>query len=133
MKKNIDLGILISRISLGTLMLLHGSAKLLSGLDFIKGMLAHAGLPSFIAYGVILGEVIAPALILIGFRTRIGAALYAINCIFAILLGHSADLFTINQFGGWTVELLGLYLLGSTALFFTGAGRYSLSSTNNWD
>ena len=133
MKRNIDLGILIIRISLGVLMLLHGSAKLLYGLDFIKGMLAHAGLPSFIAYGVIVGEVIAPVVIIIGFRARIGSALYAINCIFAILLGHSADLFTFNQFGGWTVELLGLYLFGSIALFFTGAGLFSVSSTNNWD
>ena len=64
MKKNIDLGILISRISLGVLMLFHGSAKLLYGLDFIKGILAQAGVPSFIAYGVILGEVVAPILII---------------------------------------------------------------------
>jgi len=133
MKRNIDIGILITRISLGILMLLHGSAKLLNGLDFIKGMLTQAGLPSFIAYGVIFGEVIAPVVILIGFRARIGAAFYAINCISAILLAHSADLFTINQFGGWTIELLGLYLFGSIALFFTGAGRYSVSKTNSWD
>lgn len=128
-----DLGILISRVSLGVLMLLHGSSKLLHGIDHIKEMLVQTGLPSFIAYGVIPGEVIAPFLILIGFRTRVAAAVYATNCIVAILLGHSTELFTINQFGGWTVELLGLYLFGSIALFFTGAGRYSISKTNNWD
>ena len=133
MNKNIDLGILISRISLGVLMLLHGSAKVLYGLDFIKGMLEQAGVPSFIAYGVILGEVVAPILIITGFRSRAAAAIYAANCIVAILLAHSTELFTLNQFGGWTAELLGLYLFGSVALFFTGAGRYSLSDKNNWD
>lgn len=131
MKRNIDTGILIMRISLGILMLLHGSAKLLHGIDHIKGILTQAGLPSFVAYGVIAGEVIAPILILIGFRTRIAAVFYAVNCIFAITLGHSTELFTINQFGGWTVELLGLYLFGSIAIFFTGAGRYSVSDKNN--
>lgn len=60
MKRNIDTGILIMRISLGILMLLHGSAKLLHGIDHIKGILTQAGLPSFVAYGVIAGEVIAP-------------------------------------------------------------------------
>jgi len=114
-------------------MLFHGSAKLLYGLDFIKGILAQAGVPSFIAYGVILGEVVAPILIITGFRTRAAAAIYATNCMVAILLEHSTELLTINQFGGWTVELLGLYLFGSVALFFTGAGHYSVSDKNNWD
>jgi len=26
-----------------------------------------------------------------------------------------------------------LYLLGSVALFFTGAGKYAVSKTNKWD
>lgn len=133
MKRNTDTGILIMRISLGILMLLHGSAKLIHGVDHIEGMLQQAGLPSFVAYGVFAGELLAPVLILIGFRARIAALFYAANCIFAIVLAHSTELFTINQFGGWTVELLGLYLFGSTALFFTGAGHYSVSDKNNWD
>jgi hypothetical protein len=29
------------------------------------------------------------------------------------------DIFTLNEYGGWAVELLGLYLLGAVALFFT--------------
>lgn len=133
MKKNTDLGLLILRISIGALMLLHGIGKLNGGLGFIQGLLSEKGIPSFIAYGVIVGEVLAPLAILVGFRTRIAAAIYAFNCLVAILLVHSGDLFTLNQHGGWGIELLGLYLLGAIALFFTGAGKYAVSKNNKWD
>lgn len=133
MNKNNDLGLLVLRISLGLLMLLHGIAKLMYGVDFIKGMLAGMGLPSFIAYGVIVGEVLAPIALLVGFRARIAAAVYAVNCVVAILMAHSGDLFSLNQFGGWGVELLGLYLFGAVAIFFTGAGKLAVSSSNTWD
>jgi len=133
MKKNIDLGLLIVRISIGLLMLLHGISKLIHGLDFIKGMLSGMGMPGFIAYGVIVGEVLAPLAILAGFKTRIAAAIYAFNCLVAILMVHSQQLFTMNEHGGWSVELLGLYLFGAIALIFTGAGKYALSQSSNWD
>jgi hypothetical protein len=31
--------------------------------------------------------------------------------------GTRQDIFTLNEYGGWAVELLGLYLLGAVALF----------------
>ncbi len=114
-------------------MLLHGIAKLVHGLDFIKGMLGSMGLPSFIAYGVLVGEVLAPIAIIAGFRTRIAAAIFAFNCIVAIAMAHAGQLFSMSEHGGWAVELLGLYLFGAVALFFTGAGKYAISSSNNWD
>ena len=83
MRKNHDLGLLILRITIGVLMLLHGIPKLSAGLDFIKSMLVEKGLPGFIAYGVLIGEILAPIAILIGFRTRIAAAIYALNCVVA--------------------------------------------------
>ncbi len=128
MKRNIDAGLLVLRVSLGALMLLHGIAKLMHGLGFIKGMIGGMGLPDFIAYGVIVGEVIAPIALLIGFKARIAAAVYAFNCLVAIVMAHSQDLFTINEYGGWSVELLGLYLFGAVALVFTGGGKYAIST-----
>jgi len=132
MKKNLDLGLLVLRLSIGLLMLMHGLAKL-SGLGFIKGMLAETGLPAFIAYGVYLGEIVAPILIIIGFRTRLATLVYIVNVLVAIFLVHAGDIFTLNQHGGWGIELLGLYLFGAVALFFTGAGKLSVSSTDQWD
>jgi len=133
MKRNNDIGLLILRLSLGVLMLLHGVSKLIHGLGFIKGMLSEMGLPSFVAYGVLVGEVIAPLALILGFRARIAAAVYALNCLVAISMVHAQSLFTLNDHGGWSVELLGLYLFGAVAVFFTGAGQYAVSNKNTWD
>jgi putative oxidoreductase len=73
MYKNISLGLLIVRIAVGALMLPHGIAKI-GQTAFIEGMLAEKGLPSVMAYGVYLTEIVAPILILIGIRTRLAAA-----------------------------------------------------------
>lgn len=131
-KKNIDLGLLILRISIGLLMLLHGIAKL-KGVSFIEGLLTEKGLPAFIAYGVYVTEIIAPLLLIIGFRTRLSAIVYVAGVLVAIILVHSSDIFTLNQHGGWGIELLGLYLFGAVALIFTGGGKFSLSSKTDWD
>lgn len=132
MKKNTDLGLLILRLALGILMLLHGIGKL-NGLGFIQNVLTEKGLPSFFAYGVWIGELVAPLAILIGFRTRIAAAIFAFNCLTAALLVHANDIFALNQHGGWGVELLGLYFFGALALLFTGGGKYAVSKHNRWD
>ncbi|GAA0892833.1 DoxX family protein [Fulvivirga kasyanovii] len=126
-RKNIDLGLLILRLSLGLLMLLHGIAKLVHGIEFIKSV---AGV---FAYGVYIGEILAPIAIVLGFRTRIASAVYVLNCLVAIVLVHSSEIFKLNEFGGWANELLGLYLFGALTLFFTGAGKYALSKNNLWD
>ncbi len=58
-----DAGKLLLRLAVGGLMLFHGLHKLLDGVDGISGMLAAKGLPGFIAYGVLVGEVVAPCLL----------------------------------------------------------------------
>nr|WP_315239447.1 DoxX family protein [uncultured Flavobacterium sp.] len=133
MRKNNDLGLLILRITIGFLMLLHGFAKFSGGLEFISGMLVEKGLPGFFAYGVLVGEILAPIAILIGFRTRLAALIYAFNCLVAVLMAHSADIFKLGEHGGWALELLGLYFFGALALFFTGGGKLAVSKNNNWD
>lgn len=132
MNKNIDLGLLILRISLGALMLLHGIAKL-KGVSFIEGILDEAGLPTFLAYGVYITEIFAPLFIIVGYRTRLASIVFTLGTLFAIFLVHSGDIFSLNQHGGWEVELLGLYLLGSISLFFSGGGKIAVSSANKWD
>ncbi len=132
LERNTDLGLFILRIAIGILMLLHGIAKL-KGVTFIEGLLIAKGLPAFIAYGVYITEIIAPLLLLIGFRTRLAAMVYLLGVITAILLVHAADIFALNQHGGWGIELLGLYLFGALTLIFTGGGKYALSGSSIWD
>jgi len=131
--KNTDIGLLILRLGLGVLMFFHGASKLMNGAGGIEQMLEGMGLPGFIVYGVYIGEVIAPLFIIFGFDTRIAAAVFAFNMIVAVAMAHSSDLFTLNQAGGWTIELPALYFFGAVALMFTGAGKYALSSKHIWD
>lgn len=133
MNRNVNIGLLIGRIAIGLPMLLYGIGKLIHGIGFIQEVLQSMGLPAFMGYGVYVGEVIAPILILIGFRTRIASAVFTINCITAMLLVQSADIFSLNDNGGWKVELLGIYALVALALFFTGGGRLAVSRDDRWD
>ena len=72
-----DLGRLALRIALGLLILLHGISKLRNGLGPIEEMVVAHGMPSFVAYGVLVGEVVAPLMLLLGFHARIGGLLIA--------------------------------------------------------
>lgn len=133
MHKNSDLGILIVRLMVGVLMLFHGIAKLIHGLSGIQNLLESKGLPAILSYGVYIGEVIVPLLIIIGYRTRLASVVFIVNMLFALLLVHANDVFSLNQTGGWALELIGLYLFGAAALFFTGAGKYAVSKSGKWD
>lgn len=126
MTRTDDLGKLVLRLSLGILILLHGIAKLSSGVGFVEGMLTARGLPGGIAYLVYIGEIIAPALIIIGLFTRPAALIIAVNMIVAIVLVHMKDLAVIGKNGGWALELQGMFLFAALAVSLLGAGRLSL-------
>jgi putative oxidoreductase len=126
-RTNADLGRLLLRITLGVCMLLHGIAKLQGGVDGIAQGLTAMGLPGFIAYGVYLGEIVGPVLLIVGWYSRIGAALIAINMVFAIAIAHSADLFKLGEQGGWALELQGMYLMTAIALALMGPGRFAIN------
>src|SRR3982750_1101189 len=100
-----DVGKLVLRLALGILILFHGLTKLSGGIDFVANVVTAAGLPAFLKYGVYVGEVIAPALLIIGWYSRIGALLIAINMLFALGLVHVNELFARGQTGGWALEL----------------------------
>ena len=126
-RTNSDLGRLLLRITLGVCILFHGIAKLQGGVDGIAQGVTAMGLPGFIAYGAYVGEVVAPVLVIVGWFSRIGAALIAVNMIFAIAIAHSADLFKIGEQGGWALELQGMYLTTAIALALLGPGRFSIN------
>ena len=121
-------GKLVIRLSLGVLMLFHGAAKILhpDSLGFIRSMLEGADLPGALAYGVYVGEVVAPLMIILGIYTRVGGLIVVVNMLFAIWLAHAADLFTLTEHGGWALELQGFYLFSGLALIFLGSGRYAV-------
>lgn len=125
-----DLGKLVIRSALAILILLHGISKLTGGIDGITGMVTNAGMPAAFAYGVYVGEVIAPLLVLIGLWTRAAAVAMAINMVVAIMLVHIPELAQLNKQGGWALELQGMFLFGAIAVALLGAGRYSVGGIN---
>lgn len=122
-----DLGKLILRLTLGVLLLLHGIAKVTRGVPGIEKMVEGIGLPSYFAFGVYLGEVLAPILVLLGFYARLGAALIVVNMLFAIVLAHRADLLVLTKTGGWALELQAFFLFTALALALMGPGRFSIN------
>jgi putative oxidoreductase len=126
--ENADLGKLIIRLTLGGLLLFHGIAKLLNGVGFIEGELASHGLPTFLAYGVFVGELIAPLMVVLGYQTRIGALLIVFNMLVAIVLVHANELLALSRSGGWALELQAFFLFTAVAILFLGPGRYKLKN-----
>lgn len=115
-----DYGKLILRVTVGALMLFHGVAKIKYGIDFIKGAVG------FLAYGVYLGEIVAPIALIAGIKTRISALIVAGTMVFAIVIAHMGDIFALSKHGGWAIELPMFFLLASIAIIFLGGGKLSL-------
>jgi putative oxidoreductase len=104
-------------------------SKLIGGIGFVSGMLVKLGLPPALGYLVYIGEVVAPVLILLGVYTRVAGLVVVINMIVAVLLVHTSQIFTVNQTGGWALELQAMYLAAGLVLAVMGAGRYSIGGT----
>jgi putative oxidoreductase len=130
---NNDLAKLILRVTCGGLLFLHGSHSAIHGIDHVKRMVTAAGLPEFVAYGNLIGEVLAPLFMIIGYRARIAALVVAFNMLASILIAHRDIAFARNDFGGWMIELNVFYMMTAIAVFLLGAGKYALSSKNKWD
>lgn len=128
MSRNQNIGLLILRLSIGLMLLLHGIFKVANGFSDIKGMLAGMGMPGFFAYGALVGEVVAPLLLIIGLLTRPAAAVVAFNMLVAVAMTHSAAIFSLTPMGGWAIELPMLFFFPAVALIFTGGGKYIISS-----
>lgn len=123
-----DLGKLLLRVAIGGLMLFHGIFKLTHGIDFITGMLQAAHLPPFLAYGVYLGEVVGPILLLLGLFARAGGIFVAVDMMVAIALTKAGGAFALAESGGGlSSELELLYLAGGLVIAVVGAGSFSVS------
>jgi putative oxidoreductase len=128
--KNDDLAKLILRLGVGILLFFHGVAKIGNAgtLGFIKAQLASHGLPEMLVYGVFVGEIIAPVLLVLGLYSRLGGLLVFGNMLFVFGLVHTGELFSLSSHGGWGLELQGLYLVGGLAIMFLGSGKFAVKA-----
>ena len=117
---NYDIGLLILRIGFGGMMLTHGIPKLLKMIsgDFSFGDPFGIGEPATLVLAV-LGEVLFPILVIIGFKTRLSAIPVIVTMAVAAFIVHATD-----PLG--TKEIAILYLIGFIAIAFLGAGKYSV-------
>lgn len=127
-----DFGKFLLRLAVGGLMLFHGLHKLFAGIDGISGMLIAKGLPGFIAYGVLVGEVIAPCLIILGILTRPAPLVLAFTMIVAWLMVGMNETWALDKTGAWAIESLVYFFIGALAVAFLGAGRFSVAGNSAW-
>ena len=116
-----DVSLLLLRVSIATLMLVHGLPKmemLFSGnpIQFppVMGMS-----PTFSLALAVFAEVFCSVLVLTGLVTRLAVLPLAFTMFTAVFFIHTADPFQKK-------ELALIYLLVYAVLFVSGAGRFSL-------
>jgi putative oxidoreductase len=131
---NSDLGKLILRVLIGSLLLFHGVDKLQHGYGFVEQMLVKAGFPGYLSHGILVAELLAPLFMILGLYTRQAALIQLFSMTMAIYLVHTKELFSVNAHGGYALELQAFYLFGALAVFFLGAGRFNVSRGKGpWD
>ncbi|WP_052284318.1 DoxX family protein [Kluyvera genomosp. 1] len=127
-----DFGKLLLRLAVGGLMLFHGLHKLIGGVDGISAMLVAKGLPGFIAYGVLVGEVVAPILLILGILTRPAALVLAFTMIVAWLMVGLGETAALEKTGAWAIESLVYFFVAALAIAFIGGGKYALGGNSAW-
>ena len=117
---------LLLRLALGLLFLAHAGLKIFVFTPAgTAQFFASLGLPGFLAYIVILAEVLGGVALILGFKARIVAVALIPILLGAIVTVHGpAGFFFTNEGGGW--EFLGLWIAGLVALSLLGDGAYAL-------
>lgn len=118
-----DFGLLFLRVSIGAMMILgHGVGKLqslLAGNGAFPDPLGIGSTPSLVL--AVVGELVAPALVVLGWKTRWAAIPPAITMLVAAFVFHGNDPWS-NK------ELPLLFAVPFLTLVFTGGGRYALDA-----
>ena len=122
-----NIGKLILRVMLGSLMLFHGVNKLQHGIGYIEGLVVAQGSPEFLAHGVYVGEIVAPILLILGWRSRIWAGLIAVNMLVVIYMTQLGAFMKLGAHGAWAVELQMFYLVSAVAIAFIGSGKFAIT------
>jgi len=127
MPTNSDIAKLLLRVTTGVLILFHGIYKVIHGVDTIKVMLSSSGLPEFFAYGVYLGELIAPIFIILGLYARVASLVLGLNMFMAMFLAYGFS-FSLAKYGGLAIESPLIFLVMSILIALLGSGKYSVNS-----
>lgn len=119
--------LLVLRVALGLVMFVHGLQKVgvigdgnVAGvLEFLSGL----GIPTLIAYLVIIGELVGGASLIVGFLSRFCAASIGVIMLGAVLMVHLPNGFFAGN-GGYEFHILAIGM--AIALTLAGGGKWSV-------
>jgi putative oxidoreductase len=121
-KKLTDLALTFLRVSISGMMLVHGIPKIerlfSSPIEFGDPIGVGPTLSLILA---LIGEVVAPIFIIIGFKTKLAAIPAIITMFVAAFVVHLND-----DFG--TKEKALLYLVSFIVIFLAGPGKYAIDN-----
>jgi len=137
---NSDLGKLILRFNLGFLMLFHGGETVLGTNNILRNT---DPVPDFIIWPLaMLGEIVAPLLMMVGIYSRVAGFFVAGFMVCAILLRHTfgelnhwfdTERPMAEGFGAHAMEAQLFFLCSALAVMMIGAGRYGLNIGGKWN
>ncbi len=117
---SLSLGLLILRLAYGGMMLVHGYPKLMGFSEMSDKFPDPLGMGSQLSLIAAIGaEVGCSLLLIIGLLTRFVSLPLAFTMIIALFVVHGDDPWDVK-------EKAALFLAAYVALFFTGAGRFSV-------
>ncbi len=122
-----DIGKLILRFTLAILMLFHGIDKI-GHLEGVIAILGKKGLPEILAYLIYIGEIVAPVMLLIGYRVRIAALIVSLTILSATLLVFSNKFLSLGAHGAYALEVQSFYVFVGIAVFLLGSDRFCLDA-----
>lgn len=118
--KQINVGLLLMRLTFGGLMLVHGMQKLLGFGVMAEVFPDPLGMGSQLSLISAIGaEVGCSLLLILGLGTRLAVLPLAFTMIIALFVVHGSDPWKVK-------ELAAIYLAGYAILFVTGPGNLSL-------
>lgn len=120
MTKNQSIASLVLRVAFGGMMLTHGYGKfinLISGNHGFPDPFGIGALPSLLF--TVFGEFVCPILLILGYKTKLASIPPSVVMLVAAFMIHWSDPWSKKEFPL-------LYLAGYIAIYFLGAGKYSL-------
>jgi putative oxidoreductase len=133
-KTDDDFAIFIARLALGIVILPHGLQKLLGlfggpGFSGTVNFFVQQGVPSVIAFLIIIGESFGSLGLIIGFLSRLAALGITLIMLGAIFLVHFPNGFFMNWFGAQKGEGFEFHILAiglGLVVLIKGAGKWSV-------
>lgn len=122
--KRAELAALLSRVFCGIAFLVHGTPKVMNLSDTVTSF-QGMGFPGWMAFPVAFLEFFGGLLLIVGFLTRILAAVFVIEMVVAAVQVHFPSGFDVFE-GGYEYNLALVVLL--TTVLLIGPGRASIDA-----